>query len=119
MTVVTQFITSDGTDNGDLVEMRRLYVQDGKVVQNSFSDVNGKQCIRQLIILVFCFIFFACLVCRVLLTKAIFFQPSNVLGVDSVDSITDNMCRQSKSAFNDIDDFSKKGGMKVNSWYLS
>ena len=43
MTVVTQFITSDGTDNGDLVEMRRLYVQDGKVVQNSFSDVNGKQ----------------------------------------------------------------------------
>ena len=119
MTVVTQFITSDGTDNGDLVEMRRLYVQDGKVVQNSFSDVNGKQCIRQLIILVFCFIFFPCLVCRVLLTKAIFFQPSNVLGVDSVDSITDNMCRQSKSAFNDIDDFSKKGGMKVNSCYLS
>jgi len=73
MTVVTQFITSDGTDNGDLIEMRRLYVQDGKVVQNSFSDVNG---------------------------------------VDSVDSITDNMCTQSKSAFSDIDDFSKKGGMK-------
>ena len=27
MTVVTQFITDDGTDSGDLVEIRRLYVQ--------------------------------------------------------------------------------------------
>ena len=27
MTVVTQFLTHDGTDNGDLVEMRRLYLQ--------------------------------------------------------------------------------------------
>ena len=31
MTVVTQFITEDGTDNGELVEIRRLYVQDGQV----------------------------------------------------------------------------------------
>jgi cellulose 1,4-beta-cellobiosidase len=35
MTVVTQFISSDGTDNGDLVEMRRLYVQNGKVIANA------------------------------------------------------------------------------------
>ena len=41
MTVVTQFITSDGTDNGDLIEMRRLYVQNGKVIQNSFTNING------------------------------------------------------------------------------
>merc|ERR1712002_78837 len=41
MTVVTQFITSDGTDHGDLVEMRRIYVQDGKVIQNSFSNLPG------------------------------------------------------------------------------
>jgi len=34
ITVVTQFISSDGTDTGDLVEMRRLYVQDGKVIAN-------------------------------------------------------------------------------------
>ncbi|KAJ3006091.1 hypothetical protein HKX48_000305, partial [Thoreauomyces humboldtii] len=34
-TVVTQFITSDGTDNGDLVEIRRIYVQNGKVIPNS------------------------------------------------------------------------------------
>jgi len=35
MTVVTQFLTTDGTDTGDLKEIRRLYVQDGKVIQNS------------------------------------------------------------------------------------
>ena len=41
MTVVTQFITNDGTDNGDLVEIRRLYVQDGKVIDNSFVALPG------------------------------------------------------------------------------
>merc|ERR1712158_130779 len=41
MTVVTQFITSDGTDNGDLVEIRRLYVQGGKVIDNSFVALPG------------------------------------------------------------------------------
>ncbi|KAL0955417.1 hypothetical protein HGRIS_014910 [Hohenbuehelia grisea] len=39
ITVVTQFITSDGTDNGDLSEIRRIYVQDGKVIQNSISNI--------------------------------------------------------------------------------
>lgn len=34
ITVVTQFITTDGTDNGDLKEVRRIYVQDGKVITN-------------------------------------------------------------------------------------
>jgi len=29
--VVTQFITTDGTANGDLKEIRRVFVQDGKV----------------------------------------------------------------------------------------
>jgi cellulose 1,4-beta-cellobiosidase len=29
MTVVTQFITSDGTANGDLTEIKRIFVQDG------------------------------------------------------------------------------------------
>jgi len=41
LTVVTQFITTDGTDNGALKEIRRLYVQDGKVYQNSVSNVAG------------------------------------------------------------------------------
>jgi cellulose 1,4-beta-cellobiosidase len=34
MTVVTQFITDDGTDTGKLKEMRRFYVQDGKRIYN-------------------------------------------------------------------------------------
>mmetsp|Transcript_123893 Transcript_123893/g.264087 ORF Transcript_123893/g.264087 Transcript_123893/m.264087 type:complete len:688 (+) Transcript_123893:61-2124(+) len=42
ITIVTQWITSDGTDYGDLTEIRRLYVQDGKVIQNSdASRVEG------------------------------------------------------------------------------
>lgn len=40
-TVVTQFITFDGTANGDLSAIRRLYVQDGKVIQNSETSVPG------------------------------------------------------------------------------
>ena len=35
MTVVTQFVTADGTDTGDLVEIRRLYVQDGVIIENA------------------------------------------------------------------------------------
>jgi len=41
MTVVTQFVTDDGTDDGDLVEIRRLYVQGGKVIKNSNADILG------------------------------------------------------------------------------
>ena len=41
MTVVTQFITSDGTATGTLSEIKRLYVQNGKVIANSASDVSG------------------------------------------------------------------------------
>jgi len=35
VTMVTQFITSDNTDAGDLVEIRRIWVQDGKVISNA------------------------------------------------------------------------------------
>jgi len=35
VTVVTQFKTSDGSDNGPLSEIRRVWVQNGKVIQNS------------------------------------------------------------------------------------
>jgi len=38
-TVVTQFHTSDGSANGDLSEIRRLFVQDGKVIQHPTSNV--------------------------------------------------------------------------------
>jgi cellulose 1,4-beta-cellobiosidase len=40
-TVVTQFITDDGTDSGTLSEIRRIYVQGGKVIQNSVSKIDG------------------------------------------------------------------------------
>lgn len=35
MTVTTQFVTDDGTTSGTLQQIRRLYVQDGKVIQNA------------------------------------------------------------------------------------
>lgn len=40
-TVVTKFITDDGTDSGTLSEIRRVYVQDGKVIKNSKTDISG------------------------------------------------------------------------------
>merc|ERR1712212_284336 len=40
-TVVTQFITDDGTANGKLAEVRRLYVQNGNVIQNSKVNFDG------------------------------------------------------------------------------
>lgn len=39
--VVTQFITADGTDEGDLVEIRRFYEQDGVVIENAATNVAG------------------------------------------------------------------------------
>jgi len=40
-TVVTQFITKDGTPNTDLSEIRRIWVQDGKVIATPQVDVPG------------------------------------------------------------------------------
>lgn len=40
-TVVTQFVTSDGTSRGELTEIRRLYVQNGIVIENSVVNVKG------------------------------------------------------------------------------
>jgi len=42
VTVVTQFVTSDGTDSGDLVSIVRSYVQDGKWVNTTATDIPGK-----------------------------------------------------------------------------
>jgi len=41
MTVVTQFLTTDGTDTGDFSEMRRHYIQDGKIVYSPPSTILG------------------------------------------------------------------------------
>lgn len=40
-TVVTQFLTTTGNSTGDLREIRRLYVQDGKVIENALIQVQG------------------------------------------------------------------------------
>lgn len=73
LTIVTQFLTTDGTDTGDLSEIRRLYVQDGKVVPNS---------------------------------------EATILGGKGGNSITDAFCSKQKKKFGDIDDFTRKGGLK-------
>jgi len=41
MTVVTQFLTHDGTDDGDLSEIRRFYVQGGRIVHSPPSTILG------------------------------------------------------------------------------
>ncbi|KAF8892799.1 Exocellobiohydrolase [Gymnopilus junonius] len=40
-TLVTQFLTNDGTDTGTLSEIRRIYVQNGQVIQNSHVNIPG------------------------------------------------------------------------------
>ncbi|KAM7212940.1 Concanavalin A-like lectin/glucanase domain containing protein [Rhypophila decipiens] len=40
-TVVTQFWTADNTTSGDLIEIRRLYVQDGSVFPSTAETTNG------------------------------------------------------------------------------
>jgi len=42
VTTVTQFVTTDGTDDGDLKEVRRFYVQDGKVIHSPKTVILGK-----------------------------------------------------------------------------
>ncbi|KAK0632159.1 glycoside hydrolase family 7 protein [Immersiella caudata] len=41
VTVVTQFVTDDGTDTGNLKSIKRFYVQDGKVIPNSNTNFDG------------------------------------------------------------------------------
>ncbi len=40
-TVVTQFLTDDGTATGSLSEIKRFYVQNGVTIANPESDVAG------------------------------------------------------------------------------
>lgn len=41
-TVVTQFITNNGKPSGVLTEIRRLYVQDGRLIQNAAITVDNE-----------------------------------------------------------------------------
>ncbi|GAB9474547.1 putative 1,4-beta-d-glucan cellobiohydrolase b [Globisporangium polare] len=47
-TVITQFITSDKTANGDLVEIKRLFKQNGKVIENPKINVTGMDAVTSL-----------------------------------------------------------------------
>ncbi|KAI0092151.1 cellobiohydrolase [Irpex rosettiformis] len=40
-TIVTQFISDDGTSSGNLAEIRRFYVQDNKIIPNSKVNIAG------------------------------------------------------------------------------
>ena len=73
-TVVTQFITADNTTSGALTEIRRLYVQNGQVIQNS---------------------------------------NTNIPGMATFNSITDDFCNAQKTAFGDTNSFESRGGLKV------
>lgn len=42
MTVITQFLTDDGTDSGTLSEIKRYYLQNGKMIPNPTVTVGGK-----------------------------------------------------------------------------
>lgn len=42
-TVVTQFLSDDGTDEGVLSEIRRVYVQDGRVIENAPGEEGGEE----------------------------------------------------------------------------
>jgi cellulose 1,4-beta-cellobiosidase len=41
-TVITQFVTDDGTDNGTVNEIRRKYVQGGQTIETPSITLNGK-----------------------------------------------------------------------------
>ena len=41
VTLITQFITADGTDGGALTEVRRIYQQNGQTIQNAAVNFDG------------------------------------------------------------------------------
>jgi len=41
VTVTTQFITNDGTDEGQIVEVKQFYTQNGKTIEHPMYTVNG------------------------------------------------------------------------------
>ncbi|PYI10672.1 glycoside hydrolase [Aspergillus sclerotiicarbonarius CBS 121057] len=44
LTIITQFITDDNTTSGVLVEIRRMYIQDGKIINNIPSARGSGSC---------------------------------------------------------------------------
>ncbi|EIW64214.1 cellobiohydrolaseI [Trametes versicolor FP-101664 SS1] len=71
-TVVTQFLTNNNQTSGTLSEIRRLYVQNGKVIANS---------------------------------------KTNIPGLATFDSVTDEFCNAQKEVFGDTNTFEQLGGL--------
>ena len=49
-TVVTRFVTVDTTDNGDLKEMQRFYIQNGRTTQQPVNYQNYPVMINNLVV---------------------------------------------------------------------
>lgn len=45
-TVVTQFLTTDNTTTGTLSEIRRLYIQDGRLIENALVTNVSNQAVQ-------------------------------------------------------------------------
>merc|ERR1712137_1385142 len=43
VTVTTQLITNDGTDEGEIVEVKQFYTQNGHTIEHPMYSVNGKK----------------------------------------------------------------------------
>ena len=43
ITVTTQFLTNDGTDDGTISEVKQFYTQNGKTIQHPHYTINGKK----------------------------------------------------------------------------
>jgi len=85
ITVVTQFLTEGSKDEGDLVEIRRYYVQAGKVIVNSNATILPK----------------------------LLDNDEKLDNAKGGDSLTDTYCSAQNKAFNvSTSDFQAKGGLK-------
>ena len=102
-TVVTQFVTADGTDSGTLAQINRFYVQGGKTIPNSV----GRYYRSLLLLRPFAAGYTTVHAGSIQLTH----PPVSVQGIDPVNHISDNYCKQQKTVFKDNNYFSTVGGL--------
>ncbi|KAF8601063.1 hypothetical protein BDV93DRAFT_558746 [Ceratobasidium sp. AG-I] len=93
MALAAQFINADGIATSALKGIRRVYVQDGKVIQNSKTNVPVEIKIK-------CCAFTAHTLTRLSLP-----------GLDAYDSIMDQFCAAQKMVFWDAAIYAQRGGM--------
>ena len=104
MTIVTQFITEGNTDDGDLIDIRRFYVQNGQVIPNSnisIAGVKGDSVTDKV-----------CADMKAGSLEAMLGTHSGFGYITCLPSCNSNDTKR-QTAFNDIDDFNRKGGLKA------